>query len=134
VILVDTSVWVEHWRSARDDLARALDVGVVLGHPWVLGEALLGGVPGDSEARGLLELLPQATLATDGEVVRLIEQRDLTGCGIGYVDAGLLASALLTADARLWTRDGRLATVAGHLGVGMDRKTSGDESLDPQKS
>jgi predicted nucleic acid-binding protein len=125
VILVDTSVWVEHWRSARADLTRALDAGWVLGHPWVLAEALLGGVPGNSEARGLLELLPQATVATDGEVVQLIEQRNLAGSGIGYVDAGLLASALLTADAHLWTRDGRLATVAGQLGVGMDRKTNG---------
>jgi len=119
VILVDTSVWVDHLRSGDDNLARLLDNGAVLTHPWVIGELALGNLNNRSEIIDLLHGLPQATLASDDEVMGLIEQEGLAGAGIGYVDAHLLAATRLTADARLWTRDKRLSEVTTRLGLAL---------------
>lgn len=119
MILVDTSVWVDHFRSTQLALVRALDAGTVLGHPWVLGELLLGGMSADSDARALMEQLPQAAVASELEVLEFIDRQTLAGTGVGFVDAGLLAAVRLSTDAQLWTRDRRLAEVAERLGVGM---------------
>jgi predicted nucleic acid-binding protein len=110
VILVDTSVWVEHLRRGDHELAQALADGRVLAHPWVTGELALGGA--SDAVLGLLDRLPQATVATDHEVRTLIRNERLTGAGIGWVDAALLASLKLTPDAALLTRDRRLAEAA----------------------
>lgn len=85
------------------------------------GELALGHLSRRSEILGLLHNLPQATVATDVEVLTLIENRHLVGLGIGYVDAHLLAATLLTPDARLWTRDKRLAATAVQLGLARNR-------------
>jgi hypothetical protein len=117
VILADTSVWIDHLRGHDPALAILLENGTVLGHAFVLGEIACGAVRGRAEILRLLADLPQALAATDAEVLGLIEHHRLMGRGIGYVDAHLLASTVLTPDARLWTHDRRLAEVAESLGV-----------------
>lgn len=117
MILVDTSVWVDHLRVGDPLLARLLDRGDTLGHPWVTGELALGHLRGRSEVLRLLEQLPQATVATAAELLEFTNRRGLFGLGIGYVDAQLLAATMLTHNARLWTRDRRLRSAAEHLGA-----------------
>jgi len=117
VILVDTSVWVEHLRSASAILSALLDNGGVLGHPFVLGELALGNLRQRDDFLRALQRLPQATSASHLEVLQFIDREALYGRGIGYVDAHLLAAARLTADSKLWTRDRRLQAVAGPLGL-----------------
>jgi predicted nucleic acid-binding protein len=115
VILVDTSVWVNHLRAGEPALVHLLNHGLVLAHPWVTGELALGHLSQRQNILGLLTGLPSAEIATDAEVLGLIEAEQLYGLGIGYVDAQLLAATRLTADARLWTADKRLAVVARRL-------------------
>lgn len=117
VILIDTSVWLDHLRSGNATLARLLENSGVLVHPWVIGEIALGNLHGRAEILGLLHGLPQATIAEEHEVLLLIEQEALPGAGIGYVDAQLLAAARLTSDTTLWTKDKRLAAVSARLGL-----------------
>jgi predicted nucleic acid-binding protein len=119
VILVDTSLWIEHLRSGNDALATLLESGAVLTHPWVIGELALGNLSRREEILGLLRGLPRAMVAEDDEVLRLVEEEALSGVGIGYVDAQLLAASRLTPDTRLWTADKRLASVASRLGLGF---------------
>jgi hypothetical protein len=117
--LVDTSVWIEFLRRAPPgaDLREALEAGEVFTHPLVIGELALGTL-GRRRAAILadLRLLPALPAASDDEVLELVEARELAGKGIGWVDAHLLASALL-AQVDLWTLDGRLARVAASLAV-----------------
>lgn len=116
VILVDTSVWVDHLRASDRDLARLLDAGAVLTHPFVIGELALG----DLRQRELIDLLhdlPQAVAATEREVLHFIDEHRLFGSGIGYVDAHLLAAARLTAGTSLWTRDKNLHGAALRLAL-----------------
>lgn len=115
MILVDTSVWVEHLRKGAPALATALEQGTVLAHPFVLGELACGNLKNRGEVLRLLRELPAAPMATDAEALDFIERRALMGRGIGYIDVHLLASVSLTGSARLWTRDQRLAAVAGDL-------------------
>ncbi len=117
MILVDTSIWVDHLRAGDPKLVALLQDGRVLAHPWVTGELALGHLSRRGEILGLLHNLPQATVATDVEVLTLIDNQHLFGLGIGYVDAHLLAATMLTTDSRLWTRDKRLATVAIQHGL-----------------
>ncbi len=117
MILVDTSVWIDHLRSENATLVHLLDNSAVLAHPWVTGEIALGNLSHRDEVMGLLRGLPQATVADNDEVLRLIEQDGLPGTRIGYVDAQLLAATRLTPDTALWTRDKRLAAVAARLAL-----------------
>ena len=116
MILVDTSVWVDHLRTGHSGLAGLLDDNLVLGHPWVTGELALGTLARRAELIRLLSALPQATVATAEEVMVLVDRHALYGLGIGYVDAQLLASTLLSGGARLWTTDRRLGAAAIRLG------------------
>lgn len=111
MILVDTTVWVEHLRRGLPSLATLLQEGEVLIHPWVIGELACGNLRNRQQVLELLQGLPVATVASDAEVLLLIERDRLMGRGIGYVDAHLLASARLS-HCRLWTQDRRLAAVA----------------------
>ena len=115
MILVDTSVWIEHLRSASAILTELLGDGQVLVHPFVLGELALGSLRQRDVFLSDLRDLPQAIVASDGEVLSLIDRRTLFGRGIGYVDAHLLAAARLTAGSKLWTHDRRLQAVAVQL-------------------
>lgn len=105
-------------------LARLLDHGDVLGHPWVVGELALGHLGHRAEVLGLLAGLPQATVATPAEVLLLIERHELHGVGIGYVDGQLLAATKLTPGATLWTNDRRLGAVTSRLGHAFDPEPS----------
>lgn len=122
MILVDTSIWIDHFRLADLTLSHALRDGQVLVHPFVLGELALGVISVRDLALSYLSLLPAPVAATPDEILGFIERRQLHGSGVGYVDAHLLASALLTPDARLWTRDRRLSGVAESLGIAFTPK------------
>ena len=117
MILVDTSVWVDHLRKGDQVLGRLLFAGRVLAHPFIVGELSLGVLRQREAVLGALMDLPQATIATEEEVFRFIEAKGLPGSGIGYVDAHLLAATRLTPGAALWTRDKRLSEVAERLGL-----------------
>lgn len=124
MILVDTSIWVDHLRAGDPQLVALLEDGRVLAHPWVTGELALGRLSRRSEILGLLHNLPQATVASDLEVLTLIDNRQLFGRGIGYVDAHLLAATMLRPGSRLWTRDKRLAAVATQQGLTSNAQES----------
>ena len=117
MILVDTSVWVEHLHVGNENLAALLNGGEVLGHPFVIGELALGNLRPRNPFLSDLRDLPRAIVAEDEEVLRLIDRHALFGRGIGYVDAHLLAATRLTAGSKLWTRDRRLHAVAAQLGL-----------------
>jgi predicted nucleic acid-binding protein len=117
VILVDTSVWIDHLRSTNQQLVTLLTNNSVLAHSFVIGELALGTLRKPEGLLSSLVRLPQALRAEDAEVLQLIRTRNLAGLGIGYVDAHLLASTLLTPDASLWTHDKRLAAVASRLAL-----------------
>jgi predicted nucleic acid-binding protein len=112
MILVDTSVWIDHLRSNDEILGGLLDSNSVLMHPFVLGEIACGNLHNRSTVITLLKHLPLCSIADDNEVLFFIEQHQLMGLGIGYIDTHLLAATTLTNSARLWTRDKRLASVA----------------------
>jgi predicted nucleic acid-binding protein len=114
-VLIDTSVWVDHFRSANTALSELLVDGVVIVHPFVLGEIAMGNLKRREAVLAGLEALARPVVAADEEVLRLVADRKLNGRGIGWIDAHLLASVLLTG-CWLWTRDLRLnaaAEVAG---------------------
>jgi predicted nucleic acid-binding protein len=117
VILVDTSIWVDHLRNGSPALAAALEREEVLTHPLVIGELACGTLKNRTEILQLMAALPVASVATDQEALELVERRRLMGKGIGYVDVHLLASAMMTASTWLWTRDRRLFAVASHLRI-----------------
>lgn len=117
LVLVDTSVWIGHFRAANHELVQLLEDGDVSTHPFIIGELACGNL---SNRTGILDLfaqLPRAQVASDPEVLAMIERRRLMGRGIGFVDAHMLAAAALTPFTRLWTLDKRLAKIAGELGV-----------------
>lgn len=116
-LLVDTSVWVEHFRRNNDELARWLMQDAVLTHPWVLGELACGTPPARAQTLADLGALQSAKVATLDEVIAFVEREQLYGLGCGLVDLGLLASTLITPGARLWTLDRRLASLADRFGV-----------------
>lgn len=117
MILVDTSVWIDHLRVGEAALASLLNNSQVLAHPFVTGELACGNLANRASFLMLLGDLPQASVATLDEVFFFIEQNGLMGKGIGYIDAHLLAATALEAPARFWTRDKRLARVAMGLNL-----------------
>jgi predicted nucleic acid-binding protein len=124
MILVDTSVWVQHFRAGDQAWADLLDRGMVLTHPFVIGELALGNLRQRALILSALSDLPQASVVTDAEVLQFIDHRRLFGSGIGYVDVHLLAAVRLTAGAALWTNDKRLQVVAARLGLAMTNSGS----------
>ncbi len=120
MILVDTSVWIDHLKSSDFVLADLLETGRVLAHSFVTGELALGSLRQRRTVLESLRDLPQATVAGNDEVMMLIEREQLYGLGIGFVDAHLLAAARLTPGTLLWTRDRRLRQAATRLGLSAD--------------
>lgn len=119
MILVDTSVWIDHLRQVIPALVEALESGDVLSHPFVLGEIACGELKQRRQFLELLAQLPSSVTATDDEALRLIERHRLSGKGIGYIDVHLLAAVMLTEGAKLWTRDKRLQSIAAGLRIGI---------------
>jgi predicted nucleic acid-binding protein len=115
MILVDTSVWVEHFRTGNS-LAAVLAEGLVLTHPFVIGELACGNLRNRSKILVDLAALTRAATAADEEVMQLVEQHRLWVRGIGWIDAHLIASALIT-NCRLWTLDQPLKRAAAAAGV-----------------
>lgn len=112
MILVDTSVWIDHLHSGNSSLRDLLAQGQVATHPFVIGEIACGELRSREQILDDLKALPMATPATDQEVMTLIEERKLWGKGIGWVDAHLLACAILSR-CSLWTLDRALNRTAG---------------------
>jgi predicted nucleic acid-binding protein len=117
MILVDTAVWIDHLRHGDELLSQLLIQEHVLMHPMILGELACGHLKNREELLKLWSRLPKATEATHKETMYCIEQNQLMGKGIGYVDANLLASTMLSSNALLWTRDKRLHRLASHLNI-----------------
>jgi predicted nucleic acid-binding protein len=119
MILADTSVWVDHLSRGSAALAALLDEQQVVMHPWVIGELACGDIRNRRQILDLLGALPPATVASDAEVLAMIEARKLMGRGLGWVDVHLLASAILSGT-RIWSRDKQLAAAASNLKVRFD--------------
>lgn len=117
MILADTSIWVDHLRGGHPEIDRLLHQSRLMTHPFVVAEVALGSISQRQTKLMLMDMLPQAVVATPGEVRRLIESHRLFGTGVGFVDVHLLASCLLTPGTVLWTRDTRLNAAAKFAGI-----------------
>jgi len=120
VVLLDSSVWIDHIRFQEANVERLLLADKVLAHPMVSGELALGSIKNRLQVLEEMDGLPQAIAATDDEVRRVIETYKLFGRGVGYVDVHLLVAVQLTPEATLWTRDKRLHEVASELGLAFE--------------
>jgi len=120
MILVDTSVWIDHFRTRGSKLGNLLSQTLVMMHPFVLGELASGNLKNRARILGDLEALPAAVTATHEEVLRFVEVRQLWGLGIGWIDAHLLASALLP-KCQLWTLDAKLLRAATTARINLYR-------------
>jgi predicted nucleic acid-binding protein len=116
MILVDTSVWVDHLRHNVPLLGDLLEAGEVTTHPFIIGELACGHLSNRTEILALLASLPLARIATHAEALHLVAAHKLHGRGIGWIDAHLLASAMLTG-LPLWTRDRKLQQATKALGI-----------------
>lgn len=115
MILVDTSVWVDHLRRGDTRLRALLENARVLAHPFVVGEIACGTLSDRALVLELLRDLPMASVAEPEEVLAFLDRHRIHGNGLGYVDVHLLASVALTPGSKLWTRDKRLHGIAASL-------------------
>jgi predicted nucleic acid-binding protein len=117
LIVVDTSVWADHFRSADHRLAVLWMDGAILQHPLVTGELAMGNLRGWESVVRQLQHLPQAVHLPEVQVMTFIREHRLMGSGLGLIDAHILASAASAPGISLWTRDRRLAAQADRLGI-----------------
>jgi len=115
MVLADTSIWVDHLRKGNADLSILLSDGHVVCHPFIVGELACGNLKNRTQILQLMTELPIADTADHSEVLELVERRNLMGKGIGWIDAHLLASSLLSG-VLLWSRDKALTDCAAVLG------------------
>jgi predicted nucleic acid-binding protein len=115
-VLVDTSVWIDHFRKRNDRLSAQLEAGEVWIHPFVIGELACGSLSERRKVLTLLSALPGAPMAEHDEVMRFVETHGLFGKGLGWIDMHLLRSAQIM-QLPFWTLDKRLAAVARDLGL-----------------
>ncbi len=120
MVLVDTSVWIDHLRSKDDQLVKLLESNQVYMHPMVMGELACGNLQNRQLFLSLLKNLPCASEATHDEVLHHIEKNGLMSKGVGFIDLHLLASTLLTPHTSLWTRDSRLQKISQNLNVNWE--------------
>lgn len=120
MILVDTSVWIDHFRSHDPLLFDLLHAEAIWIHPFVIGELALGSLANRKSKLQDLQDLPQVTAATDSEMLKFIERHQLFSKGIGFIDAHLLASLHLTPSTKLWSRDKRLAAIAASMDLAFN--------------
>lgn len=117
-VLVDTSVWIDHFRHRNNALVELLGLDRALSHPMVMLEIACGTPPAPRiQTLNNMALLQSCSQASLSEVMAFIEDEKLYGLGCGLVDLALLASTLITPGAELWTLDKRLAELAGRFGV-----------------
>jgi len=119
MILVDTSVWIDHLRVGEDRLDALLNGSQVLTHPFVIGELACGNIRNRADVLKLLKNLPQAPVASQEEMLYFIENNKMMGRGIGFIDAHLMAAAAMVDASRIWTRDKRLERVAADLNLAV---------------
>ena len=117
MILVDTSIWIDHLHRTEPDLVAVLEEAEVCLHPMIIGELALGSLRDRSAILSMLADLPAVSVATHAEVQQLIESNALYGSGLSLVDAHLLAALRLTEATKLWSRDRRLHSAARQRGV-----------------
>ncbi|HEX3374695.1 MAG TPA: PIN domain-containing protein [Edaphobacter sp.] len=117
MILVDSSVWVDHLRRDEAGMRRLLGAGQVLSHPFVIGELAMGRFNRRDLLLKELMDLPSAKVAEDDEVLQFVSRYRLFESGVGYIDAHLLAAVRLMPGTLVWTRDKRLFEVASNLGL-----------------
>lgn len=120
MILVDTSIWIDHLHRSDATLSDLLHEARVCVHPMVIGELALGSLRDRQTILRLLADLPIAPVATNTEVLAFVDSKVLHGIGLSFVDAHLLAALRLSLSDRLWTRDRRLRQAAETLGVSAD--------------
>ncbi len=126
MILVDTSVWIDHFRKNNPHLNILLTQGIIASHPLIIGELACGNLKERSNVITWLSVLPSVDLADHHEVLFFIEERRLMGLGIGIVDVHLLASAIIS-NVSLWTLDKRLLIAARQLGIDYENPLSKKE-------
>ncbi len=119
MVLVDTSVWIDHFRKSNQRLIRILENQLVVVHPFIIGELALGSIKNRSDVLNMLGSLPSTPVVREYDILQMIEDRRLFASGIGYTDAHILASALIASDIRIWTHDKRLHTISENLGVAV---------------
>jgi predicted nucleic acid-binding protein len=123
MVLVDTSVWIDHLRRGSVGLDVPLSEGQVLCHPFIIGELACGNLKNRSDILSLLQTLPEIRSAEHEEVMLFIEKHRLMGKGLGYIDVHLLTSSLLS-HAPLWTLDKRIGNAAEALGIRFPHTTA----------
>lgn len=117
-VLIDTSVWIDHFRNGNEGLVELIELDLVLIHPMVIGEIACGTPPAPrAQTLNYLGLLQPCHQASLSEVMAFIEREELYGLGCGLVDMALLASTLITPGAEIWTLDKRFDELAGRFGV-----------------
>lgn len=117
MILVDTSIWIDHFRHGDLELSKIIEDDRLLCHPFVIGELALGSLRERDAVIAFLAAQREAAIATHAEVMTVIDRYAIFSMGIGYTDAHLLTSTLLDRRASLWTRDKRLAAAAQKVGA-----------------
>ncbi|MGA3263856.1 MAG: type II toxin-antitoxin system VapC family toxin [Terracidiphilus sp.] len=117
MILADTSVWVDHFRSGNDELRRHLASRNIAMHPFIVAELALGSLRDRARTLAFLDFLPRVRVARLSEVRQMIEARSLYSRGIGLIDAHLIASIFINPGTLLWTKDNRLRNIAEALGI-----------------
>lgn len=119
MILVDTSIWIDHFRQGDAELRRIIENDRLLCHPAIIGELALGSLRDRGSVISFLAAQRGAVVATHDEVMTVIDRHSIFSMGIGYTDVHLLASVLLDQSAALWTRDKRLQAAAERVGASM---------------
>ncbi|HEY6304597.1 MAG TPA: type II toxin-antitoxin system VapC family toxin [Terriglobales bacterium] len=117
MILADTSIWIDHFRSGNKEMRNHLNEGQIVIHPSIIAELALGSLEPRAKTLAMLDLLPQVRVAQLSEVRRMVEARRLYSLGIGLTDAHLIASVFINSSTLLWTRDKRLRKAAEGLGI-----------------
>ena len=117
MILADTSIWIDHFRSGNKELQKALNLGQIVIHPWIVAELALGSLRSRAKTLAMVDLLPQVRVARTNELRLMIESRHLYSLGIGLTDAHLIASVFLNPPTLLWTRDKPLRRVSEGFGI-----------------
>ncbi|GAB6096127.1 PIN domain-containing protein [Desulfatiferula olefinivorans] len=120
MILADTNVWIKHFRESDAELISRLNVGFIVCHPFIIGELACGNLGNRSEILTLLQALPSTPFVEPSELLAFIENKQLMGRGLGYVDIHLLAAAII-GNVFLWTYDRRLNEAAEELGISYPR-------------
>jgi len=120
MVLADSSVWIDHFRSPTRELQRVIETGCLVVHRMLIAELALGWVPDRLNLLSLMRAMPMIDQVSDDDLLTFIERHQLMSVGIGLVDAHFLASVHAAEGARLWTRDKRLASQAERLGLAYE--------------